>query len=325
MKRNWPDYDPTVAFFPVELKPVFIQSSRQSDDLFDDVGYQALPRHFAVVESESDHVFAVVTENYKLVTNQQAYELAAEALKTVFNFTSLADMACLKIIMPKTRSFCHIDLIHKESDFEPWKDDQWIPFIRITNSYNRTHRLRFEIGFCRLTNLNEVIFESKSVEISFAHTKQLHDIMLRWHENLGEIKELEIEFVNQLRNLERFHVPRRWMLPLACKVFGVQLNPKSSISSNKIKELTLFRNAIEWLTNDYFSALGEQGYAALNVLMDYASQPVGVMSPENRIDGYQRKAGDWINDFSQQIESREFSFEKYLNDYITTSKMITEL
>lgn len=59
--------------------------------------------------------------------------------------------------------------------------------------------------------------------------------------------------------------------------------------------------------------------------MDYASQPVGVMSPENRIDGYQRKAGDWINDFSQQIESREFSFEKYLNEYITTSKMINEL
>ncbi len=322
MKCNWPDYDPAVAFFPVELKPVFIQSSRQSGDLF---GYHALPRHFAVVESESDYVFAVVTENYKLVTNQQAYELAAEALKVVFDFTALKDMACLKIIMPKTRSFCHIDLIHKESDFEPWKDDQWIPFIRITNSYNRTHRLRFEIGFCRMTNFNEVIFESKSVEISFAHTKQLHDIMLRWHENLGEIKELEIEFVNQLRNLERFHVPRRWMLPLACKVFGVQLNPKSSISPNKIKELTLFRNAIDQLTNDYFSALGEQGYAALNVLMDYASQPVGVMSPENRIDGYQRKAGDWINDFSQQIESREFSFEKYLNDYITTSKMITEL
>ena len=94
MKHNWPDYDPTVAFFPVELKPVFIQSSQQSGDLF---GYHALPRHFAVVESESDYVFAVVTENYKLVTNQQAYELAAEALKVVFDFTALKDMACLKI------------------------------------------------------------------------------------------------------------------------------------------------------------------------------------------------------------------------------------
>ena len=322
MKCNWPDYDPSVAFFPVELKPVFIQSSRQSGDLF---GYHALPRHFAVVESESDYVFAVVTENYKLVTNQQAYELAAEALKVVFDFTALKDMACLKIIMPKTCSFCHIDLIHKESSFEPWKNDQWIPFIRITNSYNRTHRLRFEIGFCRLNNLNEVIFESKSVEISFAHTKQLHDIMLRWHENIGEIKELEVEFINQLRNLERFHVPRRYMLPLACKVFVIKLNPKKSISSSRINDLILFRNDIDRLTNDYFYTLGEQGYAALNVLMDYAIRPVGVMSPENKIDRYQRKAGDWINNFSQQIESREFSFENYLKDYIPTSKMITQL
>ena len=59
--------------------------------------------------------------------------------------------------------------------------------------------------------------------------------------------------------------------------------------------------------------------------MDYAIRPVGVMSPENKIDRYQRRAGDWINDFSQQIESREFSFENYLKDYITTSKMINEL
>lgn len=149
--------------------------------------------------------------------------------------------------------------------------------------------------------------------------------MLRWHENIGEIKELEVEFINQLRNLERFHVPRRYMLPLACKVFGIQLNPKKSISSNRINDLILFRNDIDRLTNDYFHTLGEQGYAALNVLMDYAIRPVGVMSPENKIDRYQRRAGDWINDFSQQIESREFSFENYLKDYITTSKMINEL
>ena len=300
MKRNWPDYDPTVAFFPVELKPVFIQSSQQSGDLF---GYHALPRHFAVVESESDHVFAVVTENYKLVTNQQAYELAAEALKVVFDFTVLKDMACLKIIMPKTRSFCHIDLIHKESDFEPWKDDQWIPFIRITNSYNRTHRLRFEIGFCRLTNLNEVIFESKSVEISFAHTKQLHEEMRRWHENLSEIKALEQLFIGQLHNLQRFHVPARWMLPLACKVFDVKIPIGTPIKPRRIDELIQFRNSITDLTSDYFFALGEQGYAALNVLTDYASRPTGVIAPENMIDGFQHKAGDWINDFSEKIEN----------------------
>ena len=68
MERHWKEYDPTEAFFPVELKPVFIQSAKPSKDLFDEIGYQALPRHFAIVDSESEYAFAVVTEDYHLVT-----------------------------------------------------------------------------------------------------------------------------------------------------------------------------------------------------------------------------------------------------------------
>lgn len=33
----------------------------------------------------------MVTEDYHLVTNQQAYDLAADVLKQVFDFTSMAD------------------------------------------------------------------------------------------------------------------------------------------------------------------------------------------------------------------------------------------
>lgn len=325
MERNWKEYDPTEAFFPVELKPVFIQTDKQGADLFSGVGYKALPRHLAVVDSVSDHAFAVVTEDYKLVTNKQAYEFAAEALKSVFDFTSLDDMACLNVTMPKSRSFCHIDLIHKGSDFEPWENDRWVPFVRITNSYNRTRRLRFEIGFCRWICLNGVIFGGKSVEMSFAHTKHFQDSMHRWHENLGEIKALERLFIGKLHNLQRFHVPARWMLPLACKVFDIRLSSDTPIKPRRAEELLEFRKVITCLTGDYFSTMGEQGYAALNVLTDFASHPVGVISPEAMMDGFQHKAGEWIDDFSMQIESRDFTFETYLASHLATSEMIAQL
>lgn len=325
MERNWSAMDPAVAFFPVALKPVFIEAAGKEGDLFNASAYQALPRHQAVVDIDGGNVFAVVTEDYHLVTNQQAYELAAEALKSVFDFTALEDMACLNVTMPKSRSFCHIDLIHKGSDFEPWQNDRWVPFVRITNSYNRTRRLRFEIGFCRWICLNGVIFGGKSVEISFAHTKQLQDGMRRWHENLGDIKALEQLFVGQLRNLQRFHVPARWMLPLACKVFDVRLPIGAPIKQRRADELRQFRQAIADLASDYFVAMGEQGYAALNVLTDYASRPVGIIAPETMMDGFQHKAGDWINDFTKQIESREFSFETYLGDYRATAEAIANL
>lgn len=324
MERKWTAMDPAIAFFPVGLEPVFIEATGKGGNLFNESAYQALPRHKAVVDREREHVFAVVTEDYHLVTNQQAYDLAAEALKAVFDFTALEDMECLNVAMPKSRSFCHIDLIHKGSDFEPWQKDRWVPFVRITNSYNRTRRLRFEIGFCRWICLNGVIFGSKSVEISFAHTRQLQDGMRRWQENLGGIKALEKLFVANLHNLQRFHVPADWMLPLACKVFNVSLD-NDQVSPRRAEDLRIFRDAIADLTSDYFVEMGPHGYAALNVLTDYASRPVGVMSPEMMMDSYQHKTGDWINDFVREIEQRSFSFETYLGEYIDTAKVIAKL
>lgn len=325
MERKWSAMEPTVAFFPVELRPVFIEASAQGNDLFAAGGYQALPRHQAVVDVESNHAFAVVTEDYRLVTNRQAYDLAADALKQVFDFTSMEDMACLNVTMPKSRSFCHIDLIHKGSDFEPWQNDRWVPFVRITNSYNRTRRLRFEVGFCRWICLNGLIFGGKSVEISFAHTRQLQDEMRRWHENLAGIKLLEKLFVAKLNNLQRFHVPARWMLPLACKVFDVRIATDTPIKQRRADELVKFRQAIADMASDYFVSMGEHGYAALNVLTDYASRPVGVIAPETMIDGFQHKAGDWIDEFVEQIEKRDFTFEAYLGEHLKTAEAIARL
>ena len=34
MERNWAAMDPAVAFFPVELKPVFIEATGKAGDLF---------------------------------------------------------------------------------------------------------------------------------------------------------------------------------------------------------------------------------------------------------------------------------------------------
>ena len=85
-----------------------------------------------------------MTDDYELVTNKAAYEMAAEVMKKVFHTTQISDMECLNITMPKTRSFCHIDLIHKSADFSPWEKDKWTAFLRISNSYNRVL-----IGHCR--------------------------------------------------------------------------------------------------------------------------------------------------------------------------------
>jgi hypothetical protein len=158
--RTWKPMDPSPAFFPVELRPLLMQSPGQPGRM------TALDRHFAVADVERNTAFAVVTGDYELVTNASAFELADVVMKKVFHTTSMQDMVCLNVTMPKTRSFCHIDLIHRAGDFSPWEQDKWTAFLRISNSYNRTRLLRFELGFCRWVCMNGVIFGRKSIEFS---------------------------------------------------------------------------------------------------------------------------------------------------------------
>ena len=317
--RAWKAIDPGLAFFPVELRPLYMPT------VGDLAKYQQLTRHFAVVDVERLYPFAVVTSDYELVTNKAAYDLAAEVMKKVFNATRIDDMACLNITMPKTRSFCHIDLVTKDADFSPWEEDRWTAFLRISNSYNRTQRLRFELGFCRWICLNGVIFGRRSVEISYSHTRRGVGRIDRFVESIGDIRKLEAALTERLHQLKRYHVPEKEMLPLLCRAFDIKVTKDVLQKPRRIDELLALRNGVESLTKAYFAQMGPHAYAALNVLTDYASHPVGVIAPEARMHGLQQKAGNWMDDFIAAIKSPAFSFDGYLADYRQTAEMIEAL
>lgn len=327
-KKKWEEIDPKAAFFPVELRPIYMKptgSSEGQNDLFTADGLVQLQRHKAVVDVEKETAFAVVTDNYELVTNKAAYEQAEEVMKKVFQMTTIDDMACLNVTMPSTRSFCHIDLIHKSADFSPWEQDKWTAFIRVTNSYNRTRRLRFELGFCRWICLNGMIFGSKSIEFSYAHTRRGKDRIERFVENIGDIRKLEASLTEKLHNLERYYVPEKHMLPTLCRAFNIKVTPEVAQKKKRMEELVALREHTRQLTNNYFSEIGPNGYAALNVLTDFASRPEGVISREASINGLQHKASSWMEEFISEIKNSSFSFDNYLADYRETVEIIESL
>ncbi len=317
--RAWKAKDPAETFFPVEMRPLFMPVA---DGLYK---YQQLYRHFAVVDVECQHTFAVVTDDYKLVTNKAAFDMAAEVMKKVFHTTHIGDMECLNITMPKTRSFCHIDLIHKSAKFSPWEKDEWTAFLRISNSYNRTRRLRFELGFCRWICLNGIIFGSKSIEFSYAHTRRGMNRVDRFVENIGDIRKLETALTEKLHQLKRYHVPEKEMLPLFCRAFDIKVTKEVVEKQRRVDDLLALREQAKSLTQSYFSEMGSHGYAALNVLTDYASRPAGVIAPEASMHGLQQKAGSWMDDFTSAIKNPDFSFDSYLADYRQTAEVIESL
>lgn len=318
MGTNLDLIEPVDAFFPVELRPLYMRGDEQDR-------YTQLDRHYAVVDVDSKSVFSVVTDQYHLIPNKDAYELAESLMVRVFKMIKHDEMGVYNITMPKSRSFCHIDMIHKGAEFEPWEKDKWSAFLRITNSYNKTKRLKYELGFCRWICKNGLIFGSKSIEVSYAHTRKSIELVERFNENIGDIRKLEAAFTENLVQLKRFYVPENEMLPLACKVFEKSLTDTNSLTKRKLGEYIDFRDSIQRSTKHYFDELGPHGYAALNVLTEFATRPAGVMSVEGAQDGLQQKAGDWMNEFVKSISHRSFSFDSYLGEYRRSAAVLNSL
>jgi len=310
--------DPVEAFFAVELRPLYMSGDRQGR-------YTQLDRHYAVVDVETDSVFSVVTDQYHLIPNKDAYELAESLMVRVFKTIKHEEMGVYNVTMPRSRSFCHIDLIHKGAEFEPWEQDKWSAFLRITNSYNKTKRLKYELGFCRWICKNGLIFGTKSIEVSYAHTKKTKELVERFNENIGDIRKLEAAFTENLLQLKRFYVPEKEMLPIACKVFEKSAMDTNALTKRKIEEFIDFRDSIQRSAKHYFGELGPHGYAALNVLTEFATRPVGGLSVEGAQDGLQQKAGDWMNEFVKSISDRSFSFDSYLGDYRKSAEVLSSL
>ncbi len=70
------------------------------------------------------------------------------------------------------------------------------------------------------------------------------------------------------------------------------------------------------LVKQYFDELGDNGYAALNVLTDYASRPKHEIAPDSKVNAFQIASGIWMEDFARQIRNPDFSYRHYLVDYL---------
>jgi len=289
---------------------------RRQKSLFKDeapADFVEIKRYKAVVALDNEHVFSVVAPDYKLITNEEATHLGFECFQQLFKVTSESDMEPYNLIMPQSRSFCHIDFVHKKRGLKLFGNDLWSPYLRITNSYNRMYALKFDLGFCRAICMNGVIFGKKNIEFKFHHSRRATGPKITFNITAKDLVDLEKQFTESLHNLQLYLVPKRYMWPLVCKVFDISLPEEQNRRQNEIFQQRAQHTAS--LTDSYFSQFGENGYAALNVLSDFASRPVGYISAAQRVNSLQRETGAWISGFVKAIEQKDFSFEKYLGKF----------
>jgi hypothetical protein len=170
-----------------------------------------------------------------------------------------------------------------------------------------------------------MIFGERSITFRYRHTNTEISRTVEFKTNFGDLKKLETDFIEQLKNLKRYHVPSKIMLPLVCKVFAVNVSEEVSEQLKRVNQLRDLRNKVELLTYKYFDEMGENAYAALNVITDLATRPVSYISPAAVVDQLQRRSGKWVDDFINRIRRDDFDFDTYLGDFAKTADRIQNL
>ena len=299
--------------FPVKLCPIFtkVKINGKTSKI-------KVPNNSVVVNSKTGKPFSVVGSSYKLISNRDAIELGRKCAEELFGSVEGKNIEVFNFDAPSTASYCHIDLVHKNYIMNLWDEethsDVYIPYIRITNSYNTSRALRFDIGLCRKICFNGVIFESETIKFTFNHVKSELNKNISFSLEQGKVKALFDKFVSYANKLKEFHITTDRSLRLIIYLFRIKTAEEIDSESKKedrVEYDSLIREIRKKLAK-YIEEFGENGYSLFNVITDIASHPINNRYFRRDMNSMQRLAGNWINTFQDKIQQTPFDIENYL-------------
>ncbi len=300
------------ALFPVKEEAVYHKIKNC---------YKKVPSHRAIVNQHTNNVISIVSDSYKLITNQRALEFGRQCMKDLFDIKNDSEINLFNIHFPNTQSFCHIDLTAESGKFKIVKDD-FIQFVRITNSYNRSFRLSFKVGFCRWICKNGVIFDNDTIEFGYLHNRLFNE-EINFKTKKDEFKYLKDKFITDVEYISKQKIDCKYLFPLFCKALGLKLirngNGKDDEARPKLEEKLQRLSSYFWNTyKRYSDQLGDSLYTLFNVITDYSSHPSKInKSYSVTYNSNQRKAGNWLFDFT-----REYRLGLNLNEYLSEYSVI---
>lgn len=300
--------------FPVELRPVYTEI-----EINGITSQQKIPNSQVVVNRESGKPLGVVSKNYKLVTNEEAVEMGKQCCADLFGSDAAGNIEVFNVYAPSTGSYCHIDLLHRSYQMNLWgepdRSDIYIPYLRVTNSYNTSRALRFDIGFCRKVCLNGVILGAETIRLTFSHVKHRLTNDIRFALQKGKIGKLVEDFKSYTNKLKNYHIPRKQALNLIRVLFRIKEESEINFESEKesLEEYDALLCILDCKLNKYIDELDENGYSLFNAITDIASHAIGNNRYFRRdVNAMQRLAGNWVHSFSREIDRPDFDITSYL-------------
>ncbi len=313
------------VLFPVEEHPVFVGMKTKSGER-----RLSIPDKKALVNRDSGRVLGVVSRGYRLVSNREALDMAHECCRTIFPETKPGEWEVRAIDAPRTGGHCFIDLAHNSTKldftFVPAEDrpDAFGPFIRVTNSYNGLRALAFDIGFFRKVCKNGLIVPDSVIRFKFTHVQREIGAAIQFEVSQEKLTKLKASFGEYLAALRTCAVPLAQFQPLVFAVLKVRKPKLAKPGSDEAKDWDALERHIGEMGDRYVGELGENAYAALNAITEFASHP-----PDNRCihrdrHGFQRIAGAWLNEFSRVCGGSGFDLSKYIEQISATNERVSD-
>lgn len=296
------------VLFPVDMAPVYVKLPNG--------GFQPVPGKRAVLNTETGRAVSVVGDQYQLVTNSQALHYGQLCCESAFPQTAAHEWTVDTVDGPSTGGHCMIDLLHSTTTFNPFGTDPrmerevYSPFVRVTNSYNRTRALSLYFGFLRARCSNGLIVAQDAIMIRFDHNAHNIDRRIRSELNQELSGQLQNQFTAFVTSLRECSVPQHFFKPILRA--ALRLEEPKVYKRSTAAALVGIDASLDSVSYTYSRALGENGYGLLNALTDFATNP-----PHNQVvrrdrHSFQSLAGKWLSGFSAECKKGNFDAERYL-------------
>lgn len=274
-----------------------------------------IPSKKALVNQHSGQILGVVSRDYRVVTNQEAVDLAREACRIAFPGVSPMEWEAKRASAPRTLSYAHIDLMHRTHVLNYWdteikKDDPFTPFLRVTNSFNGARALRFDIGFMRKHCSNGVIFEEEVATIKASHSKEALD-QLKVEIQSRSLPKMWEEFSNFLTSIRSINMDTDQSTHALNTVLRLPV-PKPDDKPARMEGLNSLASDFSTRLAGYRQDLGPNAYAVFNTLTDIAARPPENPHFQKNRDTIEKRSGRWLKDLAGQSQVAGFDLNKWI-------------
>jgi hypothetical protein len=301
------------VLFPVEARPVFAGANG-------DTGGKLLsvPDKKAIVDTQRRRVLGIVSRDYRLVSNREALDWAYQCCRKVFPETKDTEWEVRAADAPGTAGHCFIDLVHNSTalDFSVvpahGRPEVFGPFIRVTNSYNGLRALAFDIGFLRKVCKNGLILPDTIIRFKFSHMRRDIKETMSFDISHERLAKLKTSFGSYLDALRACPVRSDQFAAFARVVLSIRVPEKLEPKSRELAEWESLTAHITALCDRYVRDLGENAYAVLNVVTEFASHPPANRYVQRERNSLQRLAGTWLSSFAQRCRQPGFDLTAYL-------------